>query len=113
MESLLQIFLGLNKLLRKPIRVGMGNLTWTLSRSIDTDYLDVGDCHIESVIETNCKLNVAIDVIHECFEPVKEPYARRDLIEDVIFSRGWEILIFIKYEQFFLCTFTIVLPFSL
>ncbi|XP_030447538.2 uncharacterized protein LOC115670415 isoform X1 [Syzygium oleosum] len=85
------IFLGLNRLLRKPIQVGMGNLTWTLSRSIDTDYLDVGDRHIESVIETNCKLNVAIDVIHECFEPVKEPYAKRDLIEDIIFSRGSEL----------------------
>ncbi|XP_010032985.2 uncharacterized protein LOC104422373 isoform X1 [Eucalyptus grandis] len=85
------IFLGLNKLLRKPIQVGMGSLTWTLSRSIDTDYLDVRGRHIESVIETNCKLNVAVDVMHECFEPVKEPYARRDLIEDVIFSRGSEL----------------------
>ncbi|XP_030524326.1 uncharacterized protein LOC115736661 [Rhodamnia argentea] len=85
------IFLGLNKLLGKPIQVGMGNLTWTLSRSINTDYIDVSDRHIESVIETNCKLNVAIDVMHECFEPVKEPYARRDLIEDIIFSRGSEL----------------------
>lgn len=98
MESFLQIFLGLNKLLRKPIQVGMKNLTWTLSRSTDTDYLFVGDRHIESAIEINCKLNVAVDVMHECFEPVKEPYARRDLIEDIIFSRGWEILIFIKYK---------------
>ncbi|KAI3434271.1 uncharacterized protein J3R85_006737 [Psidium guajava] len=85
------IFLGLNKLLGKPIQVGMGNLTWTLSRFINTDYLDAGDRHIESVIETNCKLNVAVDVMHECFEPVKEPYARRDLIEDIIFSGGSEL----------------------
>lgn len=84
----MQIFLGLNKLLGKPIQVGMGNLAWTLSRFINTDYLDVGDRHIESVIETNCKLNVAVDVMHECFEPVKEPYAGRDLIEDIIFSGG-------------------------
>ncbi|KAF8010591.1 hypothetical protein BT93_J1282 [Corymbia citriodora subsp. variegata] len=85
------IFLGLNKLLRKPIQLGMGNLTWTLSRSIDTDYLDGRDRHIESVIETNCKLNVAVDVMHECFEPVKEPYARRDLFQDIIFSRRSEL----------------------
>lgn len=39
-------------------------------------------------IEALSKLNLACSVMHECFEPVNEPYTSSDLVEDVLFSRG-------------------------
>jgi N-acetylglutamate synthase-like GNAT family acetyltransferase len=79
------IFLGLRKLLGKPIPVGRDNLTWTLLKSTD-DALD-----IEASKEKCNKLKAAISVMHECFEPVKDPQTNSDLVEDVILGRGSEL----------------------
>ncbi|KAM3739421.1 hypothetical protein ACB098_08G023000 [Castanea mollissima] len=46
---------------------------------------------LHKILENYSKLNIALDVMHECFEPVKESRTRRDLVEDVIFSRGSEL----------------------
>ncbi len=81
--SFLQISLGLHEILGKPIPLGMDNLTWTLLKPMTSDSQD-----IEDFTEIYSKLNIALDVMHECFEPVKESRTRRDLVEDVIFSRG-------------------------
>lgn len=75
--------MGLHKILGKPIPVGVDNLTWTLLKPMTSDNHD-----IEAFTENYSKLNIALDVMHECFEPVKESRTRRDLVEDVIFSRG-------------------------
>uniref|UniRef100_A0A2N9HPP2 N-acetyltransferase domain-containing protein n=1 Tax=Fagus sylvatica TaxID=28930 RepID=A0A2N9HPP2_FAGSY len=81
-----QISLGLHEILGKPIPLGMDNLTWTLLKPMTSDSQD-----IEDFTEIYSKLNIALDVMHECFEPVKESRTRRDLVEDVIFSRGSEL----------------------
>ena len=47
-----------------------------------TDFID------DASTESYSKLNVALNVMHECFEPVKEHRTGRDLVEDIIFNRG-------------------------
>lgn len=82
---LLQIFIGLQKLLGKPIQVGgVYDLTWTLLKSSQHDTCNLDDTDIETL----SKLNIAHRVMHECFEPVHEPYSTGDLVGDILFSRG-------------------------
>ncbi|KAF3453971.1 hypothetical protein FNV43_RR04413 [Rhamnella rubrinervis] len=68
-----KIFSGLQKLLQEPTPVGVDNLTWSMLKPMKTDnhYTDVPD--IDALAENYSKLNVALGVMHECFEPVKEP----------------------------------------
>ncbi|CAH8360526.1 unnamed protein product [Eruca vesicaria subsp. sativa] len=54
----------------------------SISHTLGTDASE-----IEAVAETHCKLSVALDVMHELFEPVKRRHSGGDLAEDVIFSR--------------------------
>lgn len=84
----LQIFLGLQKLLGKSIPVGVDNLTWTLLKPTGSEGFDGDFPDVEALTEAYCKLNIALAVMHECFEPVKERHTRRDIVEDVIFCRG-------------------------
>ncbi|XP_040991893.1 uncharacterized protein LOC121238885 isoform X1 [Juglans microcarpa x Juglans regia] len=81
-----QIFLGLQETLGKPSPVGEGTLSWTLLKPMTPDSHDV-----EALSENYSKLSVALGVLHECFEPIKEPRTCTDLVEDVIFSRGSEL----------------------
>ncbi|MBA0555887.1 hypothetical protein Golob_026037 [Gossypium lobatum] len=84
------IFSGLRNLTGKPILVG-NNLTWTLLKSKASSngdgYTDCPD-GLDSCAENHSKLNIALDVMHECFEPSKDSYTGRDLVEAVIFSQG-------------------------
>ncbi|KAH9661934.1 PHD-type domain-containing protein [Citrus sinensis] len=91
-----EIFLGLQRLLGKPIPIGVPNLTWTLVKfsQHDTCKLDATD------IQTLSKLNIAHRVMHECFEPVHEPYSSGDLAEDVLFSR-WSLLNRLNFQGFY------------
>ncbi|KAF4369210.1 hypothetical protein G4B88_009508, partial [Cannabis sativa] len=83
-----KIFLGLQKLLGKTFIVGKDNLIWCLlkARKSDSDSIDN-----DALTENYSKLNVALSVMHECFEPVKEPLTRRDLVEDILFNRGSDL----------------------
>lgn len=66
--------------------VGNDNLTWTLLKyTANNDDLD--DDVMDSV-EILSNLNLAVSAMHECFNPVKEPRTRIDIVKDVIFSRG-------------------------
>lgn len=62
-------------------------LTWRLVQSLEPDSYGIDASKFEAVVENHCKLSVALDVMHELFEPVKRPYGGGDLAEDVIFSR--------------------------
>lgn len=62
-------------------------MTWTLVKYIKSDSSNHDASDDESLVEIYSRLNVALSVMHECFEPVKEPSTRSDLVEDVIFSR--------------------------
>ncbi|XP_015088248.1 uncharacterized protein LOC107031410 isoform X1 [Solanum pennellii] len=95
-----QICLGIRQLLAKPVVVGIDNLTWTLLKYVKPDDFDSDAANDEFILETYSKLSVALDVMHECFEPVKEPYTRRDLIEDVIFNR-WSELNRLNFQGFY------------
>lgn len=78
------IYFGLRKLVGKPIPSG-NNLTWTLLNS------EVFSDNLNASAENHSKLSVALEVMHECFEPAKDLYTGRDLVEDVIFSRESEL----------------------
>ncbi|OMO84355.1 Zinc finger, RING-type, partial [Corchorus capsularis] len=86
-----EIFLGLHELLGRPIPVGTDNLTWKLIKSMDLDTHDLDASGNEAMVENYSKLSIALDVMHECFEPVKEPNSGRDLVADIIFSRSSEL----------------------
>ncbi|KAD3336483.1 hypothetical protein R6Q59_028321 [Mikania micrantha] len=85
-----EIFTGLQRLLGKSIPVGKDNLTWTLRKNKTFDHSNYSS-DMEDLIENYSKLNVAISVMHECFEPVKEPRNGGDIVEDVIFCRLSEL----------------------
>jgi len=88
----LQIYEGLHKLLGEPIPVA-NNLTWTLMKFINPDSCDLGNIESDLVAESYCKLNLALLLMRECFEPLKESLTSRDLVEDALFSRRSEIVI--------------------
>ncbi|MED6108476.1 hypothetical protein PIB30_024352 [Stylosanthes scabra] len=85
-----QIYTNLHKLLGKPILVDANNLTWTLVKSVDSENCDVDSAKDEYLAENYSKLNIALSVMHECFEPLQNPSSSRDLMEDVIFRRWSE-----------------------
>ncbi|KAI3830186.1 hypothetical protein L1987_04320 [Smallanthus sonchifolius] len=81
-ESCERIHSGLNVISRKPIRLTVDSLSWRLLK-LDEDEQDMNEC-----TETYSRLNIALDVMHECFQPVKHPWSDNDLVEDLIFSRS-------------------------
>ncbi|XVE59433.1 hypothetical protein DITRI_Ditri05aG0046300 [Diplodiscus trichospermus] len=86
-----KIFLGLHELLGSPIPVGTDSLTWTLVKSMQSDTRDLDASDNEAMVENYSKLSIALAVMHECFEPVKEPRTGGDLVADIIFSRSSEL----------------------
>ncbi|GKV26223.1 hypothetical protein SLEP1_g35566 [Rubroshorea leprosula] len=89
-----EIFKGLHKLLGKQVPVGKStdNLTWTLVKPMPPDTSDLNALdNSDALIESYSKLNIALGVMHECFEPVQERYTGRDLVEDIIFNRGSDL----------------------
>ncbi|KAK6117019.1 hypothetical protein DH2020_049263 [Rehmannia glutinosa] len=95
-----QIFRGLHKILGKPVHLGAESLTWTLLKYNKSNSYDHDASDDECLVENYGKLNVALSVMHECFEPAKEPRTGRDLVEDVIFSR-WSELNRLNFRGFY------------
>ncbi|KAK8624265.1 hypothetical protein V6N13_065615 [Hibiscus sabdariffa] len=82
------IFSGLQNLTGKPIPMGK-NLSWTLLKAEACSNGDIDHAYgLDSSAENHSKLNVALDVMHECFEPSKDVYTGREIVQDVIFSKG-------------------------
>ncbi|KAI3959876.1 hypothetical protein MKW92_013079 [Papaver armeniacum] len=77
-----KLFAGLHKLMGKSVPVGVDNLSWSILRPRK----DAAPSDKEDDTELQSKLNVALSVIHECFEPIKEPGKKTDLVEDVLFN---------------------------
>ncbi|KAI3983460.1 hypothetical protein MKX01_038880 [Papaver californicum] len=80
-------FASLHKILRKSIPIAKEDLSWTILKHKNDSRHPFAPSDIESVTECQSKLHVALCVMHECFESIKEPYMNRDLIEDVLFSK--------------------------
>ncbi|KAL0750693.1 hypothetical protein Bca101_032696 [Brassica carinata] len=78
-----EIFVNLRELIGKPREVCLKKkLTWRLVQSLEQDTFGTDASKIEAVAETHCKLSVALDVMHELFEPVKRRHSGGDLAED-------------------------------
>ncbi|KAL1315653.1 hypothetical protein AAHE18_16G274900 [Arachis hypogaea] len=95
-----KIYFGLHKLLGEPVSVGINNLTWTLVKYINSESSDPCTTKGYLLPESYSKLNVALSVMHECFEPLKDPSSTRDLMEDVLFSR-WSTLNRLNFHGFY------------
>ncbi|KAL1307979.1 hypothetical protein HN51_049893 [Arachis hypogaea] len=95
-----KIYFGLHKLLGEPVSVGTNNLTWTLVKYINSESSDPCTTKGYLLPESYSKLNVALRVMHECFEPLKEPSSTRDLMEDVLFSQ-WSTLNRLNFYGFY------------
>ncbi|KAK9124532.1 hypothetical protein Sjap_014134 [Stephania japonica] len=87
-----QIFIGLHNILGKSIPLGVNELSWTilkppkLGRSRNS--LSVSGGLIRG---HRRKLKLAVEVMHECFEPVNDPDSGSDIVQDVIFNRRSEL----------------------
>ncbi|KAK9153968.1 hypothetical protein Sjap_001448 [Stephania japonica] len=83
-KSCKKIFLGLQGLLGKPFQLGLDKLSWTILKLED----DHGSNSFDVEAKTNpySKLEIALSVMHECFELIEEPETK-DLIRDVLFSQ--------------------------
>ncbi|CAJ2643899.1 unnamed protein product [Trifolium pratense] len=82
------MFLCLKKLLGKPITIA-DNITWTLLKnnaSSDYDY-DGGKFTSNDFSLNKRKLNAALGVLYESFNPSIDAFSGRELIKDVVFSR--------------------------
>ncbi|QCD81859.1 hypothetical protein DEO72_LG2g2189 [Vigna unguiculata] len=91
-KSCEKIHEGLHGLLGKAVPVGVDNLTWTLVKFIEPECDDVVRIRDDSIVaESYSKLNLALSVMHECFESLEQSLSSRDIIEDVIFGRRSEL----------------------
>ncbi|KAK7302213.1 hypothetical protein RJT34_13097 [Clitoria ternatea] len=87
----INIYYSLHKLLGEPVSVGVDKLTWTMVKFIDSERCALGRITSELLAESYTRLNLALSVMHECFDPFKEPFSSRDLLEDVMLSRWSEL----------------------
>ncbi|KAK9734671.1 hypothetical protein RND81_04G156100 [Saponaria officinalis] len=78
---------GLQQLLDKPFLVGHDDLTCTLVKPKQCQTEDDNDHDLVAWAEIYSKLGVALEVMHECFETVKDTQSKRDLVEDALFCR--------------------------
>lgn len=60
--------------------VGPDNLTWTFLKSSSTS-------HMENLTKNYRQHKLTINMMHEFFEPTKDPYMKTDTVDDVIFNR--------------------------
>lgn len=77
-----RIYLGLMEIRGKVIPLKGGNLSWSLLK------YDANDTDVYELTKSYSKLMKALNVMHECFIPVKHPLSDKDMIEDVIISRA-------------------------
>ncbi|CAI8599334.1 unnamed protein product [Vicia faba] len=68
-----KIFSCLKNMLGKPIKIA-NNLTWTLFKNVSNG-------------QNESKLNEILGVLQESFDPIVDAITKREMIEDVVFSR--------------------------
>ncbi|WJX76411.1 hypothetical protein P8452_59833 [Trifolium repens] len=69
-------------------------------KCIDSESCDLDSSKSELWAECHSKLNVALSVMHECFEPLKESASCRNMVDDVIFSRWLKFVIIYRTLEF-------------
>ncbi|KAI0526921.1 hypothetical protein KFK09_002515 [Dendrobium nobile] len=83
-----KIISHLQSLLGNPNPSHVKGLYWTIWRSNIEDFGKLDD---ESVVENSGMLHIALDVLHECFEPLFEARTQSDLATDIIFNSTSEL----------------------
>ncbi|XP_068654883.1 uncharacterized protein [Aristolochia californica] len=86
-EECLKINASLSELLGKLNPTSLDDFSWTILRSRRENDDAIDASVVETKSEEHSKLLQAINVLHECFEPVIEPLTKSDLVTDVIFNR--------------------------
>ncbi|KAG2400499.1 hypothetical protein LR48_Vigan04g242400 [Vigna angularis] len=89
-----EIFFGLQELLGKTINVDGDDVTWTLLKAVKRDSSGEDNLNLdgdEGLSENERKLSVALDVLRGSFDPIIDAFSGRDVIADVVFSRGSEL----------------------
>ncbi|XP_076955057.1 increased DNA methylation 1-like [Bidens hawaiensis] len=81
-ENCIRISSGLKMLSRETIIPFTENLSWRILK-LEKDEFDTFE-----YTETFSKLKVALDVMHECFQPIKHKWSDNDLVEDLVFGRS-------------------------
>ncbi|KAI3856691.1 hypothetical protein MKX03_026816 [Papaver bracteatum] len=82
---------SLHKLLGKSVAVGVDSLSWTILQPRRDACHPFAPSDAEADMELQSKLNVALGVMHECFEAITEPYTKRDLVKDILFNNTSEL----------------------
>ncbi|CAN0853902.1 Increased DNA methylation 1 [Linum grandiflorum] len=87
-----KIYASLAALVGLPIPVGIDGLTWTLLKNVEYDDKESVVSGIEAAeAQSYMKREIALQVMHECFEPLEEFCTGRDIVNDVIFSTRSEL----------------------
>ncbi|CAK8568371.1 unnamed protein product [Lathyrus sativus] len=81
-----KMFLCLKSMIGKPIKLA-NNLTWTLFKNVSSSGDDDGDFSSDELSQNESKLNSILGVLHESFDRIVDVITKRELIEDVVFSR--------------------------
>lgn len=74
-----RVFSALQSLLGRRITVGEEGLVWSLTRAPNDDE-HYGD-------EQMSKLDSAVEILHQGFEPSTDPFSGRDLVEELIYRK--------------------------
>ncbi|XP_027356941.1 increased DNA methylation 1-like [Abrus precatorius] len=88
-----KLYFRLQDLIGKENLVGEDNLIWTLLKIVESDESEESDPssrEFEGLSKIKKKLNLAVGLLHECFDPLIDAFSGRDIVADVIFSRGLE-----------------------
>ncbi|KAL4204098.1 hypothetical protein AMTRI_Chr01g130520 [Amborella trichopoda] len=81
------IYVSLRALLGQSNPIGVGSLSVTILRSPKDDNGDLNASQTEIMIKYHSKLSDALDVLHECFNPIVESRTKTDLFSDVLFNK--------------------------
>ncbi|XP_058786132.1 increased DNA methylation 1-like [Vicia villosa] len=82
-----KIFVSLKNMLGKPIKIA-NDLTWTLFKNVSNGDDDHGgDFTSDEVSQKESKLNATLGVLRESFDPIVDVITKRELVEDIVFSR--------------------------
>ncbi|XP_021734586.1 uncharacterized protein LOC110701274 [Chenopodium quinoa] len=82
-RSCFEICARLHELLQISNPTKMEGLTWTITRSRRND------CNVHNErVHPLVPVSQALNVFHECFEPILEPHTGRDLVADIVYNSG-------------------------
>lgn len=86
----LQVAAGLSDILGKS-HPTEGGFSWTLLRRFDEADGFFSDDAMPFYMKCNMKLTLALSVLDECFDPLKDPRTGVDIISQAVYNCGYVI----------------------